>query len=639
MPADPGRTLSGSAHRELALFSMLCLLLSLSSCAPAKYDLIYSCKIVDSKPVVSNGEVADADAVLRWNNSIFSEGLYKLVIDGRSDALPQNMMRCAGVLEGYATQAQIFKHLMLQKDQHAFDRDKPIPENWSNWLQENMKYTIQSAEAYQDDEYWQQINLIMTQFKGLMEGYNMKAPEDEHMEPVDFWFIQAECELWDLQYVVDPEKRKTHGRDIDTDHCSALIRVPSDLSDIYFAHDTWSDFRCMHHQLKEYHFPIKKFKASRVLMSTRIGKLFSYDDFYMADTGLLVMETTLSVFNLSLYDRVTTKSLLTWVRAIRAMWTTDNGNDWTAAIMSHNSGTLNNQYLVLDTKKWVRYKPPKANLLWLIEQMPGDFERRDISDILRQKGYWPSFNVPFTERMYNLSGCPEKVKKDGEIYSYYDSPRYKILSRDAPTVESFEEFQYLMLSNNWRDDPFSLDDPGLAIAARYDLRGSTSYGPMKAFGMIDAKCAKLTEACTKLRFHTHPGPTYQNIAVWEFDKSASFRDIRYDGLPQRWEFDWTLFESYTFNACNATASSECLANDLCGWCSGTSVCLPGGKEGPFMDKCPSGWTHNNGKRWLIPVIAASATVGFILIVALIIVVVVRRRKKSVDRDATYETIE
>ena len=612
---------------------MLSLLLVFSGCNPLVAN--YSCKIVNSVPKITDGVDPEADAVIYWTNGILAEGLYRLVIDGRPDAIPENMMRCAGVLEGYATHEQIFNHFQLQKDQHGFSRDEPIPENWANWLSENMRYTMESAEAYQDEEYWQQINLIMTQFKGLMEGYNMSAKPENHMDPVDFWFIEAECELWDIDYVVNPHKRKLQVDD--TDHCSALIRVPRDLSDIYIAHDTWSDYRCMHHQLKEYHFPIKNFKASRVLMSTRVGKLFSYDDFYMADSGLIVMETTLSVFNLSLYDNVKPKSLLTWVRAIRAMWTTDNGNDWTSAIMAHNSGTLNNQYLVLDTKKWVRYQEPKPNLLWLIEQMPGDFERLDISDILKRQGYWPSFNVPFTPKIYNLSGCPEKVNTSGEIYSYYDSPRYKIFARDAPTIDNFEEFKFMMLYNDWTNDPLSLHDPGLAIAARYDLRSTGAYGPRKAFGMIDAKCTRLTEACTKLRFHAHPGPTYQENVVWEFGKQP-YDDVRYDGLPKRWEFTWTYFESTTFNACNGTSQDGCLANSLCGWCGGTSQCLPGGKEGPFMDKCESGWTYKADNHWIIWVSAASGVVGFIIIVVVIVVIILKCRK-PVEREREYEVLE
>lgn len=601
------------------------------------YNKIYSCKIDESvEPVIQEGYREDADAVLYWNNSLSTEGFYKLVIEGREGSDPYLMMHCAGVLEGYVTQHQIYQHFCLQKDQHNFSRNEPIPSNWYEWLNTNMQYTLNTA-ASEPSAYWHQVKLIMSQFKGLMVGYNMSAPASEPMSPVDFWFIEAECELWDIEYVVNPAARSQPK--LDTDHCTALIRVPSDNSDIFFAHDTWSDFRCMHNQLKEYHFPIPEFTASRVLMSTRIGKLFSYDDFYMADTGLLVMETTLSVFNTALYDEVKTHSLLTWVRAIRAMWMTDNGRDWTNALMEHNSGTLNNQYLVLDTKKWTRYEEPKDDLLWLIEQMPGAFERLDISNILRKQGFWPSFNVPYTEKIYKISGVPEIVAEKGKSYSYYESARYQILAREAPKVQSFEDFKRVMLHNEWKSDPFSQGDPGQAIAARYDLRnGTTPFGVQKAFGMIDAKCSRLTETQTKLRFHAKSGPTHQNNPPWEFGVYP-YEDIQYDGLPQKWTFDWTIFESNTFDLCNSTEKETCMENRKCGWCGATDECYAGDAEGPFMETCESGWSHQDQK--LSALVITAIVVGSVVSVVLIGVLglIIYHKRGLCFRSAKYEVVE
>ena len=57
----------------------------------------------------------------------------------------------------------------------------------------------------------------------------------------------------------------------------------------------------------------------------------------------------------------------------------------------------------------------------------------DQTPILRT-GYWASYNIPFYEYVYNVSGYPELVKKYGPEYSYQLAPRAKIFRRDEAKV-------------------------------------------------------------------------------------------------------------------------------------------------------------------------------------------------------------
>ena len=57
----------------------------------------------------------------------------------------------------------------------------------------------------------------------------------------------------------------------------------------------------------------------------------------------------------------------------------------------------------------------------------------DQTSILRT-GYWASYNVPFYEYIYDVSGYPELVKKYGPDFSYQLCPRAKIFRRDEPRV-------------------------------------------------------------------------------------------------------------------------------------------------------------------------------------------------------------
>ena len=51
-----------------------------------------------------------------------------------------------------------------------------------------------------------------------------------------------------------------------------------------------------------------------------------------------------------------------------------------------------------------------------------------------REGYWASYNVPFYEKVYRLSGIPEDVQKQGPEESHDLAPRAKIFRRDQANV-------------------------------------------------------------------------------------------------------------------------------------------------------------------------------------------------------------
>ncbi len=98
-----------------------------------------------------------------------------------------------------------------------------------------------------------------------------------------------------------------------------------------------------------------------------------------------------------------------------------------------NSGTYNNQWMVVDYKRFKRGKAIRDDTLWVLEQLPGKkttfptrsitlfvylnlnfsgyIVREDVSNVLRNQGYWPSYNTPYFKKIFRLSGAPENVKK------------------------------------------------------------------------------------------------------------------------------------------------------------------------------------------------------------------------------------
>ena len=70
----------------------------------------------------------------------------------------------------------------------------------------------------------------------------------------------------------------------------------------------------------------------------------------------------------------------------------------------------------------------------------------DETDILRD-GYWASYNIPFFERVYNMSGYPEVARKEGPDATYQLCPRAKIFRRDENNVKDMASMQYIMRYN------------------------------------------------------------------------------------------------------------------------------------------------------------------------------------------------
>ena len=66
------------------------------------------------------------------------------------------------------------------------------------------------------------------------------------------------------------------------------------------------------------------------------------------------------------------KSLLSWQRVRVANQMAKNGAEWGDYSMRYNSGTYNNQYMIIDTNLFTVGEPLKDNTLTVVEQMPNN---------------------------------------------------------------------------------------------------------------------------------------------------------------------------------------------------------------------------------------------------------------------------
>lgn len=612
-----------------------------------------SCKLLEDGNVqISDSYSNEADAWAQFNDSYSSIGWGQIHIWSNPESASYNQMYCAGFADAYLTKDRIQEYFYLYREIQTGDRNGKWDINWTNWFSQNINY-MRRMTAHPTDDYWKRTALILAQFDGMVAGYkNASKPTDVPISELDFWILQSAGDLDDLG-----EFFKAGFRDPElTLKCTGLIKILDDYSDVYFAQDTWSDYRELHSYLKEYNLNVPEFKSHRVQVSTRTGHIPSVDDFWTNDQGLLVLETTMHNFNETLYKiYVKPESVLTWIRSYHATFASDNGKEWTENFIRENSGTYNNEYIVLDTKKFTKGEKPQEDFLWMIEQYPGNYRSQDITEELISKSYFPSINTPWFKDLFELADYPGQQKRDphkAEFWSY-EQPRTQIIMRDAPGLSNYEDFKKFMRYNDYKNDDIIsrvkdpvtgeiFQEPSQGILSRYDLRpkDGTPYGARNNFGGLDAKTARLSHFMANQSFDAICSPEYDANEPWDFDKWNSEnpdKKISHDGLASEYKFPWTEFHPIDY--CQVFGGEgdkdKCIEIPGCGFCIFNQQCMMGDKEGPSDSlnmKCQDGWTKKEAdKPYAFPLIISVTVIIVVFVTAIFLSAFLPQCKRSEEK--------
>ncbi|XP_039317586.1 phospholipase B-like 1 [Saimiri boliviensis] len=486
---------------------------------------------------VKNVMDKNGDAYGFYNNSVKTTGWGILEIRAGygSQALSNEIiMFVAGFLEGYLTALHMNDHYtnlypQLIKDPSILDKVQDFMETQDKWTRKNIK-------AYKNDSFWRHTGYVMSQIDGLYLGARKRAIL-EGIKPMTLFqiqFLNAVGDLLDLIPSLSPTKSSSLKvfKRWDMGHCSALIKVLPGFENILFAHSSWYTYAAMLRIYKHWDFNIKDkdTSSSRLSFSSYPGFLVSLDDFYILSSGLIMLQTTNSVFNKTLLEQVIPETLMAWQRVRVANMMADSGKKWADIFSKYNSGTYNNQYMVLDLKKVKLNHSLDKGTLYIVEQIPTYVEYSEQTDVLR-KGYWPSYNVPFHEKIYNWSGYPLLVQKLGLDYSYDLAPRAKIFRRDQGNVTDMASMKYIMRYNNYKNDPYSKGDPCNTICCREDL---TSRNPNPG-GCYDTKVSDIYLA-SQYTSYAISGPTVQGgLPVFRWNR---FNKTLHQGMPEVYNFDF-----------------------------------------------------------------------------------------------------
>ena len=469
----------------------------------------------------------------------------------------QNQAFAAGVAEGFLTSEQIH-NTFLNLAPNVFGNTSAPSSAVQAFLNDQEAFLVKSVEeAKGTDPFWRQANYVYQQYLGLAFGYEeaVERGAAKSLPSFAFQMLNGVGDLFDIIPACDEEKRidwmrlnQAEAEDLHQKqgHCSGLIKVTGDMSDLFMAHSSWYTYSNMNRIFKHYNLQFKdeSTKSRKISFSSYPGFLESLDDFYLLESGLTWTQTSNGVIDHSIYKNVVPQSLLAWQRVRIASAMSGTGEEWYENFRRYHSGTYANQYMVVNMNLFEPEKPLVNGTLWVVEEAPGIIVGADMTEQIRM-GYWGSFNVPFFESVYDWMGYPAMRQKFGNYFTHDLCPRAQIFRRDQGKVVDLDSLKLQMRYNNFKNDPYSIDttgnpNPMYAICSRGDLKPTNP----SAGGCYDTKVTSYKNGAKDLRAQALNGPTskYSGGELPPFEFTGPFNKNQHFGLPTKFDFDFISVE-------------------------------------------------------------------------------------------------
>jgi hypothetical protein len=504
-----------------------------------------------------------------------------------------------------------FEKLILRADtaKHSMANVRQLLKHQLEFLKVKTNVIPSVLPEEPEEDYWKQARYSLFQLWGMTDGYNFAAAHfrTNKLALLDMMFLNSAGELGALLDAYTPkaaaDREAAHNEDAealksiqargrlallqrgrrnstflqrplkDSDqhvkenwldgvdwrrrvaesgHCSALVHLAPGNKDLFVGHTTWDDYSKMTRIFKHYAFPLGEgVMTTKMSFSSYPGLIGSADNFYVMDSGLQVMDTTLVNLNPLLWDKVLdfpwSPHIPNFVHLTVTNRLAKSPAHWARIFSKQNTGTMNSQWMIVDYNRFTPEKQVTDNTFWVLEAVPGVIHAEDMSHHLRQHGYWPSFNRPYFDDVREASGFVAAQRTRGAMYSWLNNPRAKIFRESASTQDTLAELRALMTRNMWYGYP---SDPNHDISARMDL---DQQMPLPNGG-IDAK---VTNAVLFRQLHVQAisGPTRGGFVPpfkWTDTGLANGTDLwpayPHKGLPNLWKFDWVQMTPYGTSA-------------------------------------------------------------------------------------------
>ena len=492
-------------------------------------------------------------ATAYYTDSLLDIGWDKLAITTNSMFSDEIQAEAAGRLEGELTKERIYYHFL------NIQKDYPIDEQISEFFERQESFVFDSIKKEgKNDPMLYNAYLIKIQYNAIMDQYNSSVDEDKKLTKNNFHQMNYLNDISDLQIKFNVEKygetnysKMTDKEIIDNflerTHCSALFKIKNDLSEVYFGHNTWNAYFASIRIIKEYNlnFNNKWVKSKNIIFTSYPATMSSLDDFYVTSHGLIVIETTNSFYNDTMFKEVIPESLFTSERAMISNRISNSSKEWVENFIKYNSGTYNNQFMVLDKNKVnLINKTIDYDAFYIVEQLPGFTKINNVTSFLKF-GYWSSYNVPFDKEIYEKSLIQKIIDERPAVAAsldYDNCARTKIFRREQSSADTLEGFMRLMRYNKYKTDPYSEENPSYSISSRSDLSGKCS-------GAYDSKVGALSDFKDgKIKIHLIGGPTWdedEGIKPFSWNETASdnCKNHEHYFIPDIFKYDWIEYDS------------------------------------------------------------------------------------------------
>uniref|UniRef100_A0A667YE30 Phospholipase B-like n=1 Tax=Myripristis murdjan TaxID=586833 RepID=A0A667YE30_9TELE len=457
----------------------------------------------------------------------------------------------AGAVEAAVTSQLLYQHwmntLVNYCGPYAFETG--YCQRLKAYITTNLQWIQAQIEEQPDSPYWHQVRLALLQLKGLEDSFydQLSFPKGPFsINPFGFLLFQMGGDLEDLESALN---KSSQTRPLGSGSCSALIKLLPNNKELLVSHDTWNTYQSMLRIMKKYNFAFRvspigyndPLPGGTQAFSSYPGSIFSGDDFYILSSGLVTLETTIGNSNPALWKFVQpTGAVMEWLRNIVANRLAATGNEWAEIFSKYNSGTYNNQWMIVD---YNHFTPGKTDidekLFTVLEQIPGLIMYTDKTRELLEKG------APFQHHISFQYGF-HLVEKFGSWFSLDQNPRAQIFRRNQTAVKDLDSMVRLMRYNNFKEDPLSrcdgCDPPANgenAISARSDLNppnGTYPFGALRqrSHGGTDMKMTSFG-MYREFGMLAVSGPTWDQVPPFQWSTSP-YKDLLHMGHPDTWAF-------------------------------------------------------------------------------------------------------
>uniref|UniRef100_A0A8C9QBY6 Phospholipase B-like n=1 Tax=Spermophilus dauricus TaxID=99837 RepID=A0A8C9QBY6_SPEDA len=494
-----------------------------------------------------DGRHPEAVAWANLTNAIHETGWAFLEL-GTSGSYNDSLQAyAAGVVEASVSEELIYMHWMNTVVNYCgpFEYEVGYCEKLKHFLEANLEWMQWEMQWDQDSGYWHQVRLTLLQLKGLEDSYEGRVsfPTGKFtIKPLGFLLLQISGDLEDLE----PALNKTRTRAVlGSGSCSALIKLLPGQRDLLVAHNTWNSYQHMLRIIKKYTFQFREgpqedallVPGNQMVFSSYPGTIFSCDDFYILGSQLVALETTIGNRNAALWKYVQPEGcVLEWIRNLVANRLALDGATWTDIFKRFNSGTYNNQWMIVDYKAFVPGQAsPGGRVLTVLEQLPGLVVVADKTSDLYDMTYWASYNIPAFKTVFNASGLQALVAQYGNWFSYDKNPRAQIFQRNQSLVRDMDSMIRLM---RWARGG-SGEPPGVTPRDSPDCASghSACQQQLVRVGLGHVLCPQVTNMSLVkvLGLLAASGPTWDQVPPFQWSTSP-FSDKLHMGHPDLWKF-------------------------------------------------------------------------------------------------------